>query len=375
MRFELLGDQGRIQVLVGRRRVAGAVAALNRLRDQTGQAADHQTAPEWFLTRTLMWGSYPVVVLFMRGDIVVAAALLHGRRIAGVPIGVLKSGDLSGEGGVVAPAWQRVQVMESAVKACLQAGLAHTILASVRQVVPSLPLGQVYRWSLDPERTEGIDGVWQSRDVRTHLALEGSADGLTGDMGRKLRRNIRYYRKRSEQELGCRFLPMLSADQSIDAVRALHGCAPHPVPSRRAGRHEAALRCTPNGFAMGLIDRNGTWLSYLAGWRQADATYVEWQLNCADYPALSLTTVMRGYFLAHEAARGVPAVVFVGGTSAAWGRACRRELCDDLLAVRTGPMSTLLHAATAWVRPNGRIARLLRDCQVGQAAWTSRFLV
>ena len=109
---------------------------------------------------------------------------------------------------------------------------------------------------------------------------------------------------------------------------------------------------------MGLQDGAGQWLSYVAGWREPGGTCIDWQLNHDAYPDASLSTVMRGLLLEHEAMRGSQAIVFVGLTSEFWSRVCEPAVCGDLLGTRTGAVGAVTRRLTTWVSPQGQVAAM-----------------
>jgi len=98
----------------------------------------------------------------------------------------------------------------------------------------------------------------------------------------------------------------------------------------------------------------------VSGKRQAEGTFLEWQLNCNTYEAASLSAVMRSYFLEHEAANGVTQFVFVGGSSAVPGRYCDPDSCLDLVATRQGIQGLVTRNLVGWLRPGGRVASFMR---------------
>lgn len=345
--------KSRILVVRGAEHISKLRPILLELRDRVGQSDDMLTSPDWFMSRTLMWDATPVVVLQSVDEVIQSAVLLHVRCWHGIWTGVLKCGDLTGAAGVIALTHNRLSAVERAVETIFDNTLAHTVVATLRQpAVAALSNGCV-------PPTHG--GGWQTREVRCRLNLIGGLDEFLLRQSRKFRRNFHYYRRCAEVELGCRFLPNLTAAQSSEAVRALHGQGIYVVPGRRAIRHEAAVRNTAGSFAMGLIDKEGRWISYLAGWRQAESTFIEWQLNVVDHEATSLSTVMRSFLVDHEAKRGAQSLMFVGGTSGSWARACELETCADLLAIRKGPISHKLIALLAWLHPNGQVGQLYRE--------------
>lgn len=349
-------------VHVGAKQILAFSPVIEKLRHSCGLHTDMMTDPSWFVSRTVLWGNDPIVVSLEQNRQTVAAVLFYGRQIFGVPTGVVKGGNRSGDGLVIAPAGQRLPALKAASARMLATPWVHTVLASLRGVVA-------------PEQgmaaQDRIDCALHPRTVNTHLSLEGGFEGLLSRIRPRSRRNYRYFRRRAENELGLEFVPDLNPDEAVQAVETLHAVSMHPVPRPRALKLEAAIRGTPGYFAMGVRTPNREWLSYISGWRQPDATFVEWQLNHHEYEAQSLSTVMRTYFLEHEAARGVPQVVFVGGTSSALGRYCAPESCVDLLATRRGLRGSVAKELMTRLRPQSQVALLMRGCTPGRQHQTA----
>ena len=350
MRFRFHDGGLRVDALVGARSIQAAQPEIDGLRHRCGQAADVMTS----LHRVQRWNTIhaglPVALLMRRHAELQGVVWLSYRRKCGVVVGLVKSGNLCGQGSVIAAAGDRLAMLETAARVLLRHPLAHTVVLSC------LWDG---RSSSKPEvPVHGIKGGWHLREVRFRLDLSGGLPATMERLGRKMRRNLRYYRRRTDEALGLRFLPDMTAEQRQSAVAALHDKGAYRTTWRRAAATEAALLQTPGQFAMGLQDRNGGWLSYVAGWREPGGTCIDWQLNHDGYPDTSLSTVMRGLLLEHEAARGCPAIVFVGLTSEFWGRVCEPAVCGDLLATRTGVVGAAARWLTSWVSPQGQVATL-----------------
>ncbi len=338
-------------VHAGADRVLSVAPVIEELRRSSGLEGDRTTHPSWFVSRTVAWNNDPIAVLLRQDDRPVAAVLFYGRQVLGVPTGVVKGGNRSGDGLVIASADQRLPAVEAATARMLSIPWVHTVLASMREAVP--PGGARAAQSR-------IRYASHSREVRTHLSLAGGFEGLLSRIRPRSRRNYRYFRRRAENELGLLFVPSLTSAEAVQAVESLHAASMHPVPRSRALRLEAAIRGTPGYFAMGVTTPEGDWLSYISGWRQAGVTFVEWQLNHREYEAQSLSTVMRTYFLEHEAAHGVADVVFVGETSSALGRYCAPSRCLDVLATRCGLRGMIVKELVTRLRPQSHVARLMR---------------
>ncbi len=339
------------RIFTGRKQVAAAAPTVEALRRAYGLDGDMTTDMGWFVSRTVLWGNSPIVVLVDQGKKPVAAVLLYERRFCRVPTGVIKGGNGAGDGVVVAPLPLRTAVLQVALAKALSLPLTHTVLAAVRGLDAQAP-------SVRPKVE--LDAQWRARQVGTHLSLAGGFEGFMSRLRTRSRRNYRYFRRRAESELGVVFVPNLTNAEACQAVRELHGVSLHPVPRARAMRFQAAIQDTPGSFAMGVRDRSGRWLSYIAGWRHANTTFVEWQLNHHEFAAASLSTVMRTYFLEHEALAGVHELIFVGGTSAALGRYCRPDRCFDVVAIRRGFRGLVIKRLVTRLRPHSQLALQMR---------------
>jgi len=340
----------RIQVLIGERSIYAAQPQIDTLRERTGQVDDVMTSLQRFVTWTYMAEEKPAALLMHRAGVLYGVAFISLRLKYGIPVGLVKSGNLGGQGSVIAAEADRISVMEMACRILLNNSLAHTVVLSTLWSDHTVP---------GPELpVPGVRGQWHFREVRLRLDLSGGLEATMGRWSQRMRRNIRYYRRRAESEFGCRFLPEMTPEQRFQAVGALFDKGRYPTGARRAWRLEAALQKTPGHFAMGLQAASGDWLSYVTGWRGADATYIEWQINSDHHENASLSTVMRSYLLEHEVERQSPAVVFVGETASFWSRVCEPSVCGDLFATRKGIVGDLARQLICRVSPTGQVAKL-----------------
>lgn len=339
------------RIFTGRKQVAVVAPTVEAMRRAYGLDADMTTDMGWFVSRTLLWGNSPIVVLVDQGTNPVAAVLLYQRRYCGIPTGVIKGGNGSGDGVVVAPLPLRMAALQAVLAKVLSLPLTHTVLVAARGV-------DAQPASVRPQLE--LDAQWRARDVETNLSLAGGFAGFLSRLRPRSRRNYRYFRRRAESELGVVFVPSLTNAEARQAVKELHGVSMFPVPRARAMRFQTAIQGTPGSFAMGVRDGSGRWLSYIAGWRHTDATFVEWQLNHHELASASLSTVMRTYFLEHEALAGVAEIVFVGGTSAALARYCKPDCCFDIVAMRPGLRGLVVRQLVTRLRPQSQLALQLR---------------
>ena len=340
----------RVEMLLGLRSIRGAEREIDQLRQECGQSGDVPSS----IDRIVLWSAIhrqvPAALLLRRQGTLYAVVWLTFRRRFGIILGYVNSGDLSGQGSVIASPDARRQALEITARILLRRPLAHTTVLSV------LWHGEVPEASATT--VHGVSGAWQFHEVRYRLSLEGGFEAVMERLGYKMRRNVRYYRRRAEKDLGCNFVPDMSPQQRQQAVLALFDKGTYPLDLRRAEATEAALLNLPGHFAMGLRNADGTWLSYVAGWRGVDGTHIDWQLNHDTFASASLSTVMRGYLLEHEAGCGSPKVAFVGLTSDFWSRVCEAETRGDLVATRSGLVGAAARWLTNRMRPAGRVANL-----------------
>jgi len=190
----------------------------------------------------------PVIVLLERRGEPAAAALFYSRSHFGIPTGVVKGGNNTGDGLVVAPTSQRVAVLQAATQKLFSLPWVHTVAASLRSemapavIAPGSPLAGC---------------VWRSREISTNLSLEGGFEGFLSRQRPRSRRNYRYFRRRAERKLGPVFVPHLQVDDAAQAVAELHAASVHSMPWRRSFQLEAALRGIPGLIRQGRPELSG----------------------------------------------------------------------------------------------------------------------
>jgi hypothetical protein len=359
-----------VEIYIGQRRLQSIRGQLESLRYRSGQELDVLASPEAFLTnlsRSSSGWKIPVAVLMRNTTGLYGAVLLSGHTICGVPTGVFKAGRACGRGDVIAEIAQRPIVAEIAARVLRRKLFAHTVAIRLlrNDLNDSMP---------DEIRAEEVEGRWLLRRTLTCIRLEGGMEALISRLSYKMRRNLRYSMRKAEKDLACVFIPHLPSPHSRQAVQALNGRDIYSPPLRLALRYEAVLRESPGSVAMGLQDSAGNWLSFMAGWRNGGTLYVDWQLNSTDHNAVSISTVMRINCIQHEISQGTREIIFVGGTTREWSRACVPQICGDLLVVRKGIIGYLSRVLSKRLHPTGEIAGLHRravNARTGSTAATS----
>jgi hypothetical protein len=325
----------RIDFALGRRSVERLFSLVETLRIETGQSEEILTSKGWFLKQARRSNTLPLVVLISEGAVPCGAALFHGRKFLGIPTGAFAGGYYCGRGLVIGTNSRRHEIAEFAANALIRAHLAHTI-KMVLSGPSNVPVDR------EKQCSKRFREAWKLREMRTCLSLAGGMPGLMSRFSHKMRRNFTYYWRRAETEFGCVFIPQLSESQSTSAIEALHARSSRPLSRKESMERGAALRAVPHAFSMGLLDSSGNWLSYIAGWRESDSSFVEWQLNCEGLEKQSISTAMRHYYLEHEVGLGMRRVIFVGGTTPTWGRACEPAICGELTVAAGGVVGLIL---------------------------------
>ena len=346
-----------VSLYAGSSRIRSLEAEIDRLRREAGQDQDPLTSVQWMLDYADRWKELPLIALVRRDGYNLGAVMLRGRRAYGVPVGLFRAGFLCGRAAIVGkPAWHS-EIAEIAARQILRRGIAHTVLITAQRSPDAFRAGGGEDGRSPPSRP----GPWRMRETRCVLDLSGGMPGLLSRFSYKMRRNFRYYRKRAEDDFKCVFQADLTPEQSRAAVAALHGKTARVQDTDHAMHHEASLRAVPGWFAVGLQDADGNWLSFLAGWRRPDATYVEWQLNVDTLQSSSLSMATRNYWLEHEISLGTPKAVFVGETSPSWSGSCEPDICGDLLMTHTGLIGRTVQNITNHFSPDGRVVALSKQ--------------
>jgi hypothetical protein len=190
--------------------------------------------------------------------------------------------------------------------------------------------------------------------------MEESFDATLAKIGTRTRRNMRYYRKRAEAELGCVFLPRVEIGKRefLDFNRE---CM-YAVPAKVAAWRYESLQYLGTPLFMGIKDRGGRWLSLLGGRRHDDGTEILWQMNRSGLSAYSLSIVMRSYFVEHEIAHGMTKLYMEGGTAHPMRFSFVQDKVTDLVVVRRSRLGVVVPAlAHLFIKPDNDLALMLLD--------------
>ena len=352
-----------IQVLRGRATLAAMRPLLAELACHTGQTTAMDSL-EHLLDAPAIQGKVPYLVLVGGGEqpdgksVAVTdlqgAVVLHEYRIAGRGARVFSTHDVTGQQTVFAPDAIRAQVAELAGLTLADQGALITLIsvemAAGAECSPPLPTAPGSQ-SLIATRT---------RTLPRDLLMETTLDATLAKLGKRTRRNLRYYRRRAEAALGTSFIP--SAEVSREQFIEMNRTSTNPAPEADAAWRYDSLGDLPGSMFAGVSDRDGRWLSLVGGRRYNGITEIEWQMNRAGLPRYSLSTVMRSYLLEHEVARGTTKIMFQGGTTHSMRNALIGSNVLDILVVRRSPLAWLVQQFAKRLFPESNfLGKVLRD--------------
>jgi hypothetical protein len=295
----------------------------------------------------------------LRVDDLIGALFLYEYSVLGCGIRAFATNDRSGRGTMLALPEQRLKVASIAGRVLLDRG-AHIVMLSFRAAGEEADKEDILGLGILPSSRTTADWTWREREIAAYLPLEDSYEGTLATLGKKTRVNMRYYRRRAEAQLGCRFISevMLKPD---DFVQFNRECM-YRVSDRVALWRLKTMQDLKDPVLMGMKDSNGRWLALLGGRRYRDRTEVLWQVNRDGYPTHSLSSVMRSYCIEHEVERGMKRLYFEGGTAHSIHHAFVREELVDLVAVRRSAVARVMKAvAKRRVSPDNELADVLKD--------------
>jgi len=278
--------------------------------------------------------------------------------------------DWTGRRNVLAPQGRRAEVAAQAARSLLDGG-AHIAHISFSESYSDADCIGASSEPTDDSRdsvkarNEGAFGsdvlsTVLVRSVPLYLRIKPTFDATLAGIGKKTRANLRYYRRRSECELGCRFVP--EAKVSLAEFLAFNKLCAFPVSDVRARWRYKALQRVPDHFLRGMVDSEGRWLSLVGGRKYCRFAEIDWQMNRADRPTYSLSTVLRSYLLEYESALGSTRLFIEGGTPSAIGHSFTEETVEDLIVKRSSPRLQMLERLYGrLLPPKNYVGQILRD--------------
>lgn len=290
---------------------------------------------------------------------VLGVLLIFEQCVSGVGMRAFATNDRAGRSTLVARPSDRSRVAALASRALLRRG-AQVILMSYRTIEGNGCAATIQ--SLLPEASS--DGrslarwAMRERTIPGYLPLSMTYDATLALMGSRTRRNLRYYRRRAESELGCVFVPQVEATRE-EVLKFGRECM-YPVPPEVVGFRYDSLRDLAEPAFMGVKDRDGRWLSMLGGRRYLNRSEILWQLNRDGLAAYSLGTVMRSYFIEHEVAKGSRRLYTEGGTPHSMKFSYVPEDLTDLVVIRRTLVAKAMQTlAKRYISPDNELSHML----------------
>jgi hypothetical protein len=325
----------------------------------------------YFLSKPGTLKRVPHLLLFSKGpvldlervtaDDLLGAVLLYRYMVLGCGIGMFSTNDRSGRGTLVAPAALRSTMAEMAIRSLMDRGVL-AVLISFRNGDTANNGGsdksQPFGGSTTNEKT--ARWVWRERETPDYLQMGETFDATLAKIGTRTRRNMRYYRKRAEAELGCVFLPTVQIGKR-EFLDFNHECM-YAVPAKVASWRYESLKNIETPLFMGIKDRSGRWLSLIGGRRHHDGTEILWQMNRSGLSAYSLSIVMRSYFMEHEIGHGMTKLYMEGGIAHPMRFSFVNDKVTDLVVVRRSRLGLVVPTlAHLFIKPDNELALMLLD--------------
>ncbi len=326
-------------LLVGAGSILSVKAELDELRFRCNQQDDLTTDIDYFLSCKHPRNCRPVVLILRNKSRAAAAVLLHEVCFLWLGTGLCGAGDSAGDGLLIAPAEEREIFLRRAIDELINVQRRfHTVRLRIKTQSGA---------ALVHSTASDINSKLIERTVKHALPLAGSYADMLGSFGLRTRRSLRTKRRQLEDAFHPEFFSDLAPEQAMEVMRYLR---PRSSSSARSmwyfKNRRTFLDSCSDAFAMALRSHDGTWLSFLSGWRRNGTTYVDMQLNHSEYKRESLSAVMRAFLLEHEILAGQRNLTFVGGCSALLERYCNPEAAVvDLLVTRSSIRAWCLHKA------------------------------
>jgi len=308
-----------IQIVRGQREILRVWPQIVKLHRNAGVLPE-VNALQHFVCLSRLRDCAPVILAAWQGNELVGAVYAGEPHICGFPVGVVAVGYSSEGETVVARDAHPTQVLGIALSHLAGRRRYHTIYvrdrSSLRDRLPEI-LSHVPSVCFQDGWTE----------ANHTLLLGDSFESLLSSFGRRIRRNLTYYR-RCAARAGIEFQRVLS---SKDISKAFSHLAPRQRTSRYGAwqllRHRRALDQMLGSFWYGLRTSAGEWLSLIGGWRRGETAYIILQLNNSDaaYDHISISLVSRSYLMEELIRFGVRKLEFLGGCQGLLERYCVKE--------------------------------------------------
>jgi hypothetical protein len=295
-----------VQCIVSETHLRRFEAELEALRRRSRHPDAPMAIPRWLEARRPPPGWSQRTILLRSQGVIQAAVYLQECTPAGLPTGYFRGFDAQGDTVILCEALREKELLQQTIDLLLASHRAFLILMD------------------RPIEAPACSG-WYCSTVplvrRWYHPLRATFDDTLALFGRRTRRNLRYALRRVERNRW-RCHPSLTAAQLSTALTQLASTCTHPfLPHEQQTRLDLAMTMD-GGFAMGLSDADGRWLSCIIGRRTPCATEIFWQSNARSQGNDSLSLTMRALFLREEIARGTRQIRYISGTTPLMQHSC-----------------------------------------------------
>lgn len=346
----------------GRGEVFREHALLRRLGERYRQLDTLQDLA-YFVEKPGLMRRIPHLLLLQRAGLplrndgaehLTGALILHEFRPFGIPSRTFAVSDRSGRGVVIGSAEDRLPIALASTRRLFARGAKLVLLTMQCKATAAAAAAVMVRSGFS-----GVDWSLRSRMSPTFLPLKPTLDETLRTLGQKTRANLRYYRKRAEEDLQCRFEPeaKITETELISFNRACMFPQPRDVVRWRLDlQHQLQ-----DPYLMSLRDGTGGLLSLVGGRRFSTASEILWQMNLGGMPRQSIVSAMRSYVMEHEIARGAAQFYIEGGTPHSMQNSFAQEELTDLIFVRPWLRRPVSEFARRYVPTDNVLAEMLND--------------
>ena len=286
------------------------IARLDTAVDRLMPERDVTLSPSFFLA-SLAENWLPRVAVVHRDHAIAGIVYGKERTIAGFSTGLIYADGRLGNLTVARP-----PECEAVARAAVQAWLAVPRVRGVRLAIA--PTGPEARVLAKIGSTMPIDlthAAAAPTELHSRLLLPVGYENFLESLGKKTRRNFRYYRRRFEAA-GHTYVEQLSSEEfdraTIDLRTKCH-LSSSLSEIRRAVR---TVKSTGDAWVAGLKHANGEWLSVAAGWRAPGCATMFLQLNNdKQFGDASLSVVLRAFLIETLIRDGISELVFWSGSA------------------------------------------------------------
>ena len=155
------------------------------------------------------------------------------------------------------------------------------------------------------------------------LQLAPTYEQFLEQLGKHTRRNIRYYRRKTEAA-GLEYSGPLQAEEARKAMSSLNNLADYPMEREEVRRDKRFMTTFETPMIAGLRREDGEFVSLVTGYTHGRQLHILTQLNGDQemLRKLSISLVLRGYIIEDFINRGFTAMHFFQGSSPMLGRFC-----------------------------------------------------